>query len=104
MLQFYDKMMNCSSYFLGPSIKSYNKDFIEIVWYRLDFSNAEMAQHFLKEALPFRANDPRLEGTEKGNKDDPLLKGHIPPIIKLWITAMQMQPWGREQGGLLYPL
>lgn len=59
MLQFY-KMMNCSGYFLGPSIKSYNKDFIEIVWYRPDFSNTEMAQHFLKEAPPFRANDPIL--------------------------------------------
>lgn len=36
-LEFYVKRLNYGGYFLGLFIKSYYKDFLYIVWFRLDF-------------------------------------------------------------------
>ena len=48
MLKIYAKMWNYGGHILGPSIKSYNKDFLDIVWSRLDFlkSRKGMTQRF----------------------------------------------------------
>lgn len=41
MLKVYDKMLNHDGYVLGSSIKSYNKDFLDIVLSRLDFQKKQ---------------------------------------------------------------
>lgn len=41
MLKAYTKMLNIDGYVLGPSIKSYNKDFLDIVWSRLDLQRKQ---------------------------------------------------------------